>query len=68
VTNPTIRELLEMECQYTEPFVVDGTKIGTALDLRATPYEQTLADTLATYRPRPAPHPRRFRLPHLGHA
>jgi nucleoside-diphosphate-sugar epimerase len=68
VTNPTVRELLEMQYQFAEPFVVDSTKIATRLDLRATPLEQALADTLASYQARPAPHPRRFRLPHLGHA
>jgi nucleoside-diphosphate-sugar epimerase len=69
LTNPTVRELLEMQYQFAEPFTVDSTKITTTLNLRATPVEQALADTLAaTYRPRPAPHPRRFHLPHLGHA
>jgi nucleoside-diphosphate-sugar epimerase len=68
LTDPTVRELLEMEYQFAEPFVVDSTKITTVLGLRATPVEQALADTLSTYRPRPAAHPRRIRLPHLRHA
>ncbi len=48
--NPTMRELLEMQYLYAEPFVVDSTKITARLGLRATPVEQALADTLATYR------------------
>ena len=60
--NATVRELLEMQYQFEEPFVVDSSKIATKLGVQATPYDQALADTLATYRddqsarqpPRPA--------------
>jgi nucleoside-diphosphate-sugar epimerase len=68
LTDPTVRELLEMQYQFAEPFVVDSTKITTGLGLRATPVEQALAETLASYHPRTALHPRRVRLPRLGHA
>jgi nucleoside-diphosphate-sugar epimerase len=50
LTNPTVRELLEMQYQFEEPFIVDSSKITTTLQVQATPIEQALADTLATYR------------------
>ena len=49
VTNPTVRELLELQYEFQEPFIVDSTKIAGKLDVRATPLDQALADTLATY-------------------
>ena len=52
LTNRTVRELLEMQYQFAEPFIVDSTKIDNVLDVHATPIEQALADTLATYQPR----------------
>jgi nucleoside-diphosphate-sugar epimerase len=45
VTNPTVRELLELQYEFQEPFVVDSTKIAAKLDVHATPLEQALADT-----------------------
>jgi len=48
--NPTVRELLEMQYQFEEPFIVDSSKIAGKLDVHATPLDQALADTLATYR------------------
>jgi nucleoside-diphosphate-sugar epimerase len=50
VVNPTVRELLELQYEFQEPFIVDSTKIATKLDVRATPLDQALADTVATYR------------------
>ena len=50
MVNPTMRELVEMQYQFEEPFVVDSTKIADALGAKATPVDQALADTLATYR------------------
>ena len=47
--NPTVRELLEMQYQFDEPFIVDSSKIATKLGVQATPIDQALADTLATY-------------------
>ena len=49
LTNRTLRELLEMQYQFDEPFIVDSTKINTLLGVHATPTEQALADTLAYY-------------------
>ena len=40
LTNPTVRELLEMQYQFAEPFIVDSTKIDNVLDVHATPIEQ----------------------------
>jgi len=51
LTNRTLRELLEMQYQFEEPFVVDSSKIINTLGVPATPIEQALADTLATYHP-----------------
>ncbi|MFC7359774.1 NAD-dependent epimerase/dehydratase family protein [Nocardioides astragali] len=48
--NPTVRELLEMQYQFEEPFIVDSSKMTTKLDVRATPIDRALAATLATYR------------------
>ena len=50
ITNPTVRELLELDYEFQEPFIVDSTKIATKLEVHATPLDQALADTLATYR------------------
>jgi nucleoside-diphosphate-sugar epimerase len=47
--NPTVRELLEMQYQFEEPFVVDSSKITARLGIRATPLEQALAETLLGY-------------------
>jgi nucleoside-diphosphate-sugar epimerase len=50
LVNPTIRELVEMQYQFQEPFIVDSSKITTKLDVHATPLEQALTDTLTAYR------------------
>jgi nucleoside-diphosphate-sugar epimerase len=47
--NPTVRELIELQYEFEEPFVVDSGKIAAKLDVHATPVEQALAETLATY-------------------
>lgn len=49
--DPTIRELLEMQYQFEEPFIVDSSKIADKLGLKATPIDKALADTLLGYRP-----------------
>ena len=51
---PTVRELLELQYEFQEPFVIDSTKIATKLDVHATPLDQALADTLATYPTKPS--------------
>ena len=48
--NPTMRELVEMQYQFEEPFVVDSSKITNKLGVEATPVAQALADTLREYR------------------
>jgi len=48
--NPAARELTEMQYLFEEPFVVDSSKIANKLDVHATPIEQALVSTLATYR------------------
>jgi nucleoside-diphosphate-sugar epimerase len=50
LANLTVRELIEMQYQFDEPFIVDSSKIATQLDVHATPIEQAIADTFATYR------------------
>jgi nucleoside-diphosphate-sugar epimerase len=54
VFNPTVRELIELQYEFQEPFIVDSTKIATKLDVQATPLDQALANTLATYHANPA--------------
>ena len=58
LTNPTVRELLEMQYQFAEPFIVDSSKIANALHVEATPIEQAMAETLAAYDGMPAQAPR----------
>jgi len=48
--NHTVRELVEMNYEFTEPFVVDSTAITTELGVRATPVEEALTATMASYR------------------
>jgi nucleoside-diphosphate-sugar epimerase len=50
LANPTVRELLEMQYQFAEPFIVDSTKIATTLGVTATPLDDAIADTLDAYR------------------
>lgn len=40
MTNPTVRELLEMRYQYEEPFVVDSNKMASRLGVQATPVDE----------------------------
>lgn len=47
--NPTIRELLEMQYQFEEPFIVDSSKITNRLGLTATPLDEAIAGTLRDY-------------------
>jgi nucleoside-diphosphate-sugar epimerase len=50
LVNPTMGELVEMQYQFDEPFIVDSSKITDKLGIEATPVEQALADTLRAYR------------------
>lgn len=49
--NPTMRELIEMQYQFDDPFIVDSTKITTQLGATYTPYAEAIARTLGSYRP-----------------
>jgi nucleoside-diphosphate-sugar epimerase len=44
------REMVEMMYEFTEPFVVDSSRIEDAFGLRATPLEEGVARTVAWYR------------------
>ena len=50
LVNPALRELVEMQYQFAEPFVVDSSKITDKLGVEAAPLERALADTLRSYR------------------
>jgi hypothetical protein len=50
LANPGARESVEMNYEFTAPFVVDSSRIADKFGLRATPIEEALAETLATYR------------------
>jgi hypothetical protein len=49
VVNATVRELVELQYEFQGTFIVDSTKIATKLDIHATPLDQALADTVASY-------------------
>lgn len=48
-----LRELKEMLYEFEDDFVVDGSKAETALGVTATPWDTSLADTLAWWRGQP---------------
>jgi len=48
--NRTLREVLEMQYQFAEPFIVDSSKIIERLGVRATPVELAVTETLDSYR------------------
>ena len=48
--NPGMRELVEMQYLFAEPFIVDSSKIANKLGVEATPVEVALTDTLREYR------------------
>ena len=49
ITSPVVRELLEMQYQFEEPFIVNSSKITTRLGITATPLDQAIAETLSSY-------------------
>ena len=55
-----------MQYQFEEPFIVDSSKIANALGAHATPIEQALADTLASYHAKPVQAPHRIPFPDLA--
>lgn len=50
VFSKQIRELPEMTYQFTAPFVIDGTDTTATFDLEATPLDQQIESTIASYR------------------
>jgi nucleoside-diphosphate-sugar epimerase len=50
LVSPGIREVIEMGYQFEEPFIVDSSRIAAELGVHATPVEEALAGTLASYR------------------
>ena len=50
IRNPTVREILEMQYQFEEPFIVDSTTFTSRLGMSATPLSDAVERTLATYR------------------
>ncbi|MFF8381313.1 NAD-dependent epimerase/dehydratase family protein [Streptomyces sp. NPDC015661] len=50
--NRTVRELIEMQYEFAEPFVVDSSLIQDRLGAVATPVEEALERTVAAYRAR----------------
>ncbi|MDQ0121009.1 nucleoside-diphosphate-sugar epimerase [Pseudarthrobacter defluvii] len=61
LTSPVVRELLEMQYQFEEPFIVDSSKITTRLGVTATPLDQAIAETLNSDLTTTRPHPERAR-------
>jgi nucleoside-diphosphate-sugar epimerase len=61
ITSPVVRELLEMQYQFEEPFIVDSSKITTRLGVTATPLDQAIAETLKSYTDTSHPYPERAR-------
>jgi nucleoside-diphosphate-sugar epimerase len=49
--NPTVRELLEMQYQFEEPFIVDSSRMAAKLGLTATPMDHAITETLLDYSP-----------------
>jgi nucleoside-diphosphate-sugar epimerase len=49
LVNPTMRELVEMQYQFEEPFIVDSSKIADKLGVVATSLPQAIAETLQQY-------------------
>lgn len=46
VASPTLRELVEMQYQFDEPFIVDSTRIASHLGVHPNPLDQALDRTL----------------------
>jgi nucleoside-diphosphate-sugar epimerase len=48
--NPTVRELDEMLYEFEQPFIVDGAKFERTFGVLATPFEESVAATVAWWR------------------
>ncbi len=53
--NSTVRELPEMLYEFTQPFIVDGSKATDRLGIAATPLRDSVHETVAWYRARTTP-------------
>ncbi len=53
LVNPVIREVVEMQYQFENPFVVDSRKFEREFGIRATPMAEALRATVAWYRAQP---------------
>ena len=51
--SPLIRETVEMQYQFLEPFVMDGSKYTRAFGFTPTSYREALQETIAWFRARP---------------
>jgi len=49
VVNPLIREFAEVSYQFESPFVLDSTAAEQTFGLAPTPWDDTLADVIASY-------------------
>ncbi len=51
--SPLIRETVEMQYQFLEPFIMDGGKYTRAFGFTPTPHREALRETIAWFRARP---------------
>jgi len=51
--NPDVRELDEMLYEFTQPFIVDGSKFTATFGIGATPLAESIPATVAWWRARP---------------
>jgi len=49
ILNPTVREIVEMQYQFEEPFIIDSSMMARELGLEATPLDTALAITREQY-------------------
>lgn len=47
---PEAREMIEMACEFEEPFLLDGSAFEAAFGLRPTPLEESIPATVAWWR------------------
>lgn len=48
--NPTMRELVEMMCEWTGPFVMDSGEFERAFGVRPTPLREAVRETITWVR------------------
>jgi nucleoside-diphosphate-sugar epimerase len=48
--DPTVREVDEMRYEFTQPFIVDGTRARTRFGIEPTPLDEAIAYTVAWLR------------------